>query len=151
MCLSSCIARHHVDAIDRARRQAAFAARAVIGDDGMHHVRDTENGVDGAGGLAEVTADTHRLIYACDPIEARLAEFTWDGPRVGAKQVGELSDGLAASRRAEIDRYGVANERLGIWAAAWVATLSTLNTRQHLLNARNRRIVIRHEAALAQQ
>jgi hypothetical protein len=72
----------------------------VIGDDGMHHVRNTENGVDWAGGLAEVTADTHRFIYACDPIKTRLAEFMRDRLSVGTKQFGELSNRLAASRRA---------------------------------------------------
>jgi hypothetical protein len=123
----------------------------VIDDNGMHHLRKAQYRVDWADWLTEVTADTHRLVYQCDPVEAGSAELGRNRLHLGPEHLGELSDGLIASRWAEIYGRGVAHERLGIRAAARKTALSALNTRQHLLDARDCRIIVRRETPFARE
>ena len=54
----------HVDAIDRARRQAQLAAGAMTRNHRVHEFRRADDRVDGAGGQTECAADAGLLIYS---------------------------------------------------------------------------------------
>ena len=60
--LDCLVERLHGDAINGAGRQAEFAAGALLGNDGVHLFRCSDNRVDRAGLNAQCASDTGLLI-----------------------------------------------------------------------------------------
>jgi len=116
---------NEVNAVYRAGLDAQIAARAFVGDDGMHHFGGTQNGIDRAG--LNTFGATNTFVLT-NPGDHGLFFNTVLGiERLGLdiQQVSQCLNGLFTTRRALIDGITICN-RLGVGPTTWIATLATL-------------------------
>ena len=127
--------RFQHDAIDWAGWYAAFATRAVIGDDRMHQLVGADDRVDWTNLDAFGATDAIRFDDARE--RARLFDavvrIQWNGCAI--KQRSQLRDTRAATRRTLIDIRLAGDDRFRIRPATVVAALFALRLRQQGINA----------------
>jgi hypothetical protein len=127
---SSSMAFRHVDTVDGARRETAFAARALCFDNRMHELRKPQDSIDGARTTAEVTANALRFVDRRNSVEACLAELSRDGLRIFPEKLCKLSNSRITAWRAKVDCGCAVDERLRVRSAARVPALPALNSWQ---------------------
>ncbi len=148
---SSSMTGCHVDTVDRAGRETAFAAGALCLDDRMHELRKSQDSIDRACTAAQVAADTQRLVDRSNSVEARMAERFWNRQRFLAEHLGELSYGRKSAGWAEVDRGRAVDECLRVRPATGVAALPALNSWQHALDSIDGCITLICEQTVAKQ
>ena len=83
-----------MDALDRAGRQAEFAAGTLLGNDGVHLLGSADDGIDRAGLDAQRAADTG--VFVDDGDLFRLF-FSVERLDFAAKQVGQTLNAFSAA------------------------------------------------------
>lgn len=99
-------------------------------DDRVHHLLDSDDGIDRAGACAEVAANADGLVDYRGVVETGLAQRRIELERFATEKICELPDRLRASRGAEVDGCAILGDRVRVRPAAGVATLRALNPRQ---------------------
>ena len=124
-----------VDAVDRARGQAQFAAGAGVADHGVHAFGCTDNGVDRAGEDALHAADAFVFADPCELHWGFVAALRVERQDFASEQFGECDDTGAAAWRAAIDRRFAACDRAGIRSTCGIAATRALGLRQQRVDA----------------
>lgn len=122
----------HADAVNRARRKAKLATRALGLDDRVHQLLGSDDRIDRAGITAVHAADTQGLVN-----DGNRLPFGWRlGKRqdVAAEEFGKASDRVVTTGRAQIDRHTVIDDSRGIRPTARETALRALCLRQFLID-----------------
>jgi len=121
---------HHLDAIDRARRDAQLASRAEVRNHRMHALRRADDRIDGAG------VDAKRAAYAAALVDdrdtrrpVRAAARVQRGGSL-TRQRGEQDDRGVASRGAAIDRCRAARYGFSVGTTPLESAARALRLRQ---------------------
>src|SRR6266851_2486661 len=91
--------RPHFNTIDRARRQAQFATRAALDENGVHVLGGTDDGVLRAGREAACAADAAGFVDPRDPRRGFRPMDRIQGLHGPTREFGQGRDRCAAARR----------------------------------------------------
>ncbi len=143
----------HVNTLDRAGRNAEFAAGAKIFSNRVHLLGGTNDGIDGAGLYAECASDTDFFIDDGHLLRFLDAVFGREGLVFLAEQLGQFVNIFIAAGWSLIDVGLILGNRFGIRTATGEATLAALGLRQHAVNLFDQRVTLDLEAGrrIAQQ
>jgi len=128
--------RPHFDAIDRARRQAQFTARAALDENGVHVFCGPDDGVHRTGRKAARAADAAGFVDPRDPRRTFRSVNRVQGLHGPAREFGQRDDGCVAARRALIDLRLSAHDCRGIRLAPGITATRALSLRQQCVDAR---------------
>jgi hypothetical protein len=127
----------HLDAIDRAGRQAQLATGAAIGQNRMHVFRGADDGVHRARREATRASDAARFI---DPRHARRGVYPMRRIQClnrPVQQRRERENGGGASWRTLIDLGLASRDCLGVGLAPIIAAACALSLRQQCIDSRH--------------
>lgn len=127
-------ASHDVDAIHRTGRQTQATTRTFRGNHRVHQFTRADDGIDGAGGQAQGTADTGGFINdgRCRCCGHAVCRAQWQGWYI--QQQRQFGDDFITTWRALIDRGFAGSHGFGIRPAAGVIALAALGLRQQCID-----------------
>ena len=123
----------------------------------MHHLLNTDDGIDGAGARAKIAPDALRLLDDSHVVEtchnrtdARNGRWRCQAVRFAAQKPGQPPDGFLAPRWTQVQRRRIGDNRLRVGPAAGVAALRTLDSGQDALDLVDNGIFRGRKVAAAQ-
>ncbi|MNT10520.1 hypothetical protein D3C72_1453550 [compost metagenome] len=117
------------DAVHRAHGQAQFAARAGLGNDGVHALVGAQNGVRGADLDAQGAADAPVFIDAGEHARSFYAMVRIQRQCGAAGDGCQARDAFLSARRALVDGCCAHSHGLGVASAVGVAAARALGLR----------------------
>lgn len=125
------------DAVHRAHGQAQLAARTGLGNDGVHALVGTQNGIRGADLDAEGAADAPVFIDAGEHAWSFYAMVRIQWQRGAACDGRQARNAFLAAGRALVDGRCARGHGFGVASAVRVAAARALGLRQDLINGIN--------------
>ncbi|HUN72882.1 MAG TPA: hypothetical protein VMU40_00080 [Steroidobacteraceae bacterium] len=126
---------HQGDAVHGARRNAKLAARAQLGDDGMHVALRSDDRIDRTWRQALGAADAPSLVDPRNVMWHLEAAAGIERQRLASEQSSERLDGGRSTRRTPVDWRFPACDRLGVGTTGGISAPCALRLRQQSVDA----------------